>query len=125
MGYLDILYLLRKIAKKGSLPELKGFYKKHVFGKNFRFVDWDVMLVVNKALTGFIDNDFKTHKVFILFLFDVLAGYGDTICSVCRNSHKVFEKFPKVAEFILPYANLAYPDARPSKMVTKLRGYPG
>ena len=119
--------LLREITKSGSLPNLEKFYRENLFGKNFRFVNWDVEMIVSWALTRFIKNDFKTHKVFVKYLFEVvLAGYGDTICSVCRDSHYVFtENFPKVAEFILPYAYLPPPDTNPSEMVSKLRKYSG
>lgn len=126
MEYLFLLNLLLDIATSGSLDSLEEFYNNYVIGKNFLFVNWDVKIIVSLALTGFINNDFVCHKVFVKYLLDVvLAGYGHTICSVCRDSHNVFtENFPKVAEFILPYAYLSPPDTHPSKMVCDLRRYP-
>lgn len=126
MEYRDIVSLLKEIAKNGTLSKLEELYRKHVFGKTFRFIDWDVKMIVSWALTGFVKNDYVTHRVFVKYLFEiVLAGYGDTICFVCRDSHRVFtENFPRVAGFILSYAYLSPPDTHLSKMVCKLRRYP-
>jgi len=126
LEYLLLFKLLRGITKLCRLHDLEHFYHHHLFNKNFRFVDSDVEIVVNWALAGFINNDFEMHKVFVKYLFEVvLVGYGAAICSVCRDSHRVFtDKFPKVADFILLYAYISPPDTNPSMMVCKLRGYP-
>lgn len=75
---------LREIAKSGSLPNLEKFYRENLFGKNLRFSHWEVKIFASWVLTGFINNDFEMHKVFVKYLFEgFLTGYGDTICSVC------------------------------------------